>query len=163
MPKITKANFETYVQTALTNAGIDNQPFSILPMSILQSGAFELSKPIQQPNDEFEFIVIGKQSRQAVRTSGNQVNVFALSSVLLSAASATPTAIGAATLLIALLAANTISLTPEQAAFFIATEALDRSQVIPTANAIAQEMAIQLQRQNYSPQAVITLAEYLQS
>lgn len=162
MPEITKANLPIYVETALANAGIDIQAFPDLPLFILQSGAFELSRPIQQPNDVIELVVIGRQSRQAIRTTGNQVNVFAFSSVLLSAASATPTAISAATLLAALLGACTISLTPEQAAFFIAAEALNKVGAIPTANALALEMATQLQKQSHSPQAVIILAQQLQ-
>lgn len=161
MPEITKANLPLYVESALARAGIDTQLLPNLPLAILQSGSIELSKPIQRPNDFMEMIVIGRSSRQAIRTSGNQVNVFAFSSVLLSAASATPAAIGAATLLVALLGACSVSLTPEQAAFFVAAEALDKANVIPTANAFSLEIGSQLQKQSYSSQDVLALAQQL--
>ena len=161
MPEITKTNLPVYVESALTRAGIDNQLFPNLPLAILQSGGIELSKPIQRPNDFMEMIVIGGRSRQAICTSGNQVNVFAFSSVLLSATSATPAAIGAATLLVALLGACSISLTPEQAAFFVAAEALEKSNTIPTANAFALEIGAQLQKQGYSSPDVLVVAQQL--
>lgn len=162
MPEITKANLHVYVESALARAGIDTQLLPNLPLAILQSGSIELSKPIQRPNEFMvEMIVIGRSSRQAIRTSGNQVNVFAFSSVLLSAASGTPAAISAATLLVALLGACSISLTPEQAAFFVATEALEKANVIPTANAFSLEIGSQLQKQSYSSQDVLALAQQL--
>lgn len=162
MPKITKDNLPVFVELALARAGIDSQQFPHLSLKILQSGAFELSEPPRGPNNAMEMVVIGKHSRQAIRTSGNQVNVFAFSSVLLSAASAAPAAIAAASLLVALLGACSVSLTPEQAAFFISAEVLGRANVIPTAKALAEEMAAQLQRENFSPQAVIALAQQLE-
>lgn len=161
MPEITKSTLPEYVESALARAGIDTQLIPNLPLAILQSRSIALSKPIERPNDYLEMVVIGRSSRQAIRTSGNQVNVFAFSSVLLSAASATPSAIGAATLLVALLGACSISLTPEQAAFFVAAEALAESNVIPTANAFAQEMGVQLQKQGYSSQDVLALTQQL--
>lgn len=162
MPEITKDNLSEYVKSALIRSGIDTQLLPSLPLAILQSGSIKLSKPIQRSNEFLEMVVIGRSSSQALRTSGNQVNVFAFSSVLLSAASDTPTVIGAATLLVALLGACSISLTPEQATFFVTAEALEKENVTPTAKAFASRMGTQLKIPSYSPQDVIVLALQLQ-
>ena len=80
---------------------------------------------------------------------------------MLSAAAVERAVIGAATLLVALLGACSVSLTPEQAAFFVAAKAFEKSNTTPTANAFALEIGEQLQKQGYTSQNVLALAQQL--
>lgn len=162
MRAITKANLPAYVESALARSGIDSQLLSDLPLIIVQSRSIEFVDPLYRPDDFLEMVVMGRSSGQAIRASRNQVNVFAFSSTLLAATVATQSVVGAATLLLALLGACSISLTPEQAAFFVAAEALEKSNTIPTANAFAKEIDAQLQRQGYSSKDVLAVAQQLQ-
>ncbi|WP_448677170.1 hypothetical protein [Delftia acidovorans] len=157
MQEITKSNLPEFVNYALTRSSINPKTLPNLALIILQSGSIEFSKPPQPQSRYMELIVVGKSSRQAVRTSGNHVNVFALSSALLSAVTATTSAVSAAALLVAVLGACTVSLTPEQAAFFVAADTLKNENTIPTAVAYAKQIAGQLKNHNYSSQDVLSL------
>lgn len=91
------------------------------------------------------------------------MNVFAFASVLLSVVSNTPTVSNAASLLMLLLAACAISLTPDQAAFFLASQDLAATNTIPTAAALAKKMAILLNQEGYPAERVIDIAAGLQA
>lgn len=162
MRLITKENLPVFVKKSLTDAGLNPSQYRHLALKLLQSGAITSVDAMRAREDVWEMVTVYPASRQATRTSGNQVNVFALASVVVGAMSMPPSAASAVPLLLALLGACTISLSPEQAAFFIAADAVSTAKTIPTASAIADEMAVALKEASYSAASVLMVAKQLQ-
>lgn len=164
MIQVTKQNLPKIVQSALVTAGLDPGEFVDLPLRLLQSGAFELdSDNHRRPRrgEYIELVVIGEHSGQGTRTSGRHVNPFSLAGVILTALTASASPASAIGLFVALLGSCTVSLTPEQSAFFLASRKLESSATIPTLSAMASEMATYLKRPNLSVQEAMTVVNQL--
>jgi len=144
MPSLTKRNLPFLVDSALARSGLQLAQHIDLTRELLRNRAIEFDEPPARRSDEFmEMIVIRGRSRQAIRTAGGHLNVFALAGVVLSAAAATPTLACSTALLVALLGACTITLSPDQAAFIAGLQAATSSNSIPTAKAVAERMGAQ--------------------
>lgn len=162
MKKITKYNLPDLIFHALSEAKLDHKDFPNLALSILQSSAIELDTVASiAPPNYLEMVVVGLTSGQGTRTSGRHVNIFALAGVIISAATAKPEFPSLLGLLVALLGACTITLAPEQAAFFIASKELKESNIIPTAKAVASQIGMYLNDASYSIESTITVAKQL--
>ncbi|WP_229726240.1 hypothetical protein [Oxalicibacterium faecigallinarum] len=162
---ITKQTLRTAINVALRNAGLNPSDFPNLPLRVLQSGAIKLDNvaPPKADAGYLEMVILGGSSNQGIRTSGNHVNVFALAAVVLSATSAQPTLPSFLGLLVALLGACTVNLSPEQSAFFLAVKALEKQSTIPTASALAVSMGGFLNQPSYTTAALLSVVSQLQS
>jgi hypothetical protein len=163
MKKITKANLPSMVSQAFAEAKLDHRDFPNLALSILQSSAIELdARDSNAPADFMEMIVIGVGSRQGIRTSGRNVNLFALAGVIIAAAQIKSEVSSFVTLFVALLGACTINLSAEQAAFFLAADNLKESNTIPTGRVMANQMGMFLNDAKYSVERAVDVAKQLQ-
>lgn len=161
MTPITKHNLPVFVQYALVTAGLRSSSVPDLALKILQSGAIEFPKPVAPQRDRMEMIVIGRRSRSAVRAAGNLVNVFTLAAVIQSAATAAGVTALASPILIGVLGACSTTLSPKQAAFFVAASSLRDSDTIPTASAIASACSKILPGLSVSTDEVLIVADEL--
>ena len=137
MREITKQNLPILVREALSLAGIRPSIVPDLALRILQSNAIAFPKPMPPRTEFLEMIVIGGRSKSATRSAGNLVNVFTLAAVIQTVTAAAGVAALASPILIGVLGACSTTLSPRQAAFFVASKQLESSDTIPTAAAIA--------------------------
>lgn len=162
MPVLTKQNLPILVRAALSSAGVDDSQHGAIALELLRHRAIEFAEPIRRrPDDFMELILVGARSRQATRTAGAHLNVFAFAGVVI-ATTAPVTIAGAAAILLALLGVCSISLSPDQAAFIIGTKSVIASHTIPTAKAVAAAMSDQMNGTDITPQYAIQVAEQLQ-
>lgn len=167
MTALTKHTLNSVVHNALLQTSLNPREFPDLALRILQSGAIELDRPehdakITNPRYA-EFIVVGKASKQGIITSGKNVNVFSLATVLLTAAAAASqsTFLSLSTLLTTLLSACAVNLSPKQAAFFLASESLKNQGTIPTAQAIKKTMGEFLGNPEFSEDQMMSVIQEL--
>jgi hypothetical protein len=161
MTPITKQNLPVFVQYALSTAGIQNSKVPDLALKILQSSAIEFPKPVAPRSDVMEMIVIGGRTKNAVRAAGNLVNVFTLAAAIQSAATAAGFTALASPILIGVLGACSTTLSPKQAAFFVAASSLRDTDTIPTASAIASACSNILPGLPVSPNEILLVADEL--
>jgi hypothetical protein len=162
MNKITKEGLPELVSEALQSAGVQNTRFPELAMRILQSGAIVFPRHGTPPPLEFmEMVVKGRASHSAVHASGAQVNVFVLAAVIMSVVTSAGVAAIVCPIVVGILAACSASLSPKQAAFFVAAGRLKDSGTIPTAAALAAECSSVLPGNPISKEELLLVADEL--
>lgn len=144
--ELTKASLQRVVYKAAQAQGVSE--CARVALSVLQSGAFDLDKPVREPQF-MEWVVVGSASLQGTRTSGRHVNVFALLGAILTALS-TPMAPSVAVgIAVAVCGACTVNLSPDQAAFFAALHSIEHQEAKPAVSSMVSRMAAALGDESY--------------
>jgi hypothetical protein len=159
MLPFTKHNLPALIHIALSEAGIDESHSGNIALELVRHRAVEFRETART---SMELIVVAARSRQATRTAGGHLNVFAFAGVVLAVMAVHPSLPSAAAVFLSLLSACSVSLSPEQAAFILATKSTCDSRTVPTAKAIASAMADQVGSSPVTPKKVIEVAEQLQ-
>ncbi|NUU00634.1 hypothetical protein [Herbaspirillum robiniae] len=116
-----------------------------------------------QDNEKYvELVTIFPSTKQGIRTARGHINPFGLCSAVLSSSAATLGTIPAAVAFIsALFAAFTVSLSPEQAAFFLAVTQLKNEKQDIDLDSIVGRMCSILHQTHYSCSQLLVLIDAL--
>jgi hypothetical protein len=163
MKTITADGLLSFVKNALSSQGAQDSFSQRLTMQIMYKCAVWPIEHNAQEGQSIEIAIISSRSKQAIRTSGSHVNVFALSSAILTATSAPLSTMSSVAVLLAVIGACTVSLTPEQAAFFIASENIKLSNRTPTAVAMCREIGQLIGDTTYDLQKLLLLINQLRT
>ena len=159
--QLTVENLQTLITNALQKIGASD---SICQRMVIRTLSNQGVSPVNigpSDSEELELIVVGQKSHQAIRTSGTHVNVFALAGAALAAGSAPLSTLSSVSIFVAVLSACTITITPEQAAFFIAVQRLETANRTPTANAISEALGELIDDPEYDVDRLIVLVSQL--
>lgn len=176
MPTFDKQDIQPLALQALKDLGLelddfqDRKAFTSFPLRVMQFGGIKfqdgpVGRVVSPPElDPRELIVMGSAGGvpKGTRTSGHQVNLFSLGGMLVATAVANPQSFPYVGLMLSLLAACTATLTPQQAALFLAIKKLDDDgNTIPTAVAVAAAMGAFLKSPNYSVFKLLDIVDEL--
>jgi hypothetical protein len=164
MDTLTKHSLPFFVDKALHEAGFDPSDFGDLALQMLMTCSIEFDDETPVEDLGFNsFIVLNGKSGTGSMTDGRHLNIYALASLVLGAATTFDAkAQSCLALLLALLGACTVSLSPEQAAFFLATRELEKSNTVPTAKALANAIGRHLGQPNFNVAFLLVIVSELQ-
>lgn len=162
MNTIYKHDLRRLVNSAILDAGLSIKDFPDLAVKLVQSTAIRLDREVEARSDgSIEFTVMGT-SLNAYRASGRHLNPFAMAGIVLTACTVAKADFPSiAALMLALVGACTSYMTPAQAAFFLATAEIDRTNAIPTAALIASKMRNFLGDPDFTVQGTLDVANSL--